>query len=423
MRRRYGGLRLRRRRRRNLRHAGRRPGRSRHPPRRLRGGGEQPQGPERGDGGRGRLAGDDKEAERGIVLRAIDKIDRLGADGVRALLGEGRKDESGDFTKGAGLSDGAGRGRDGLYHCQARHAAPETVARLRELVGGFVRSGPRAWTSLEAIAACSPRKATAPTASSSTPVSSVASATTPARSIEAELTFEILDEKGRKRQFGSVAGGGRYDDLVKRFTGQDVPATGVSIGVDRLLAALRAKGRSAGETAGPVVVTVMDRDRMADYMAHGRRAAPGGHPGRGLPWQPEELRQPVEIRRQARSRPSRSSRAANEAAAGHRDPEGPDPGRENRRECDAGGMEGSPGSGRGAARRSGGRRPKDAGRNDPQGRRSGPRRERLLAALQCGRRGAGRGRYPAASGTLLDLYGEDIRARAYVTARPDCAAR
>ncbi len=47
---------------------------------------------------------------------------------------------------------------------------------------------------------------------------------------EAELTFEILDEKGRKRQFGSVAGGGRYDGLVKRFTGQDVPATGVSIG-------------------------------------------------------------------------------------------------------------------------------------------------------------------------------------------------
>ncbi len=84
---------------------------------------------------------------------------------------------------------------------------------------------------------------------------------------EAELTFEILDEKGRKRQFGSVAGGGRYDDLVKRFTGQSVPATGVSIGVDRLLAALRAKGRIAADTRGPVVVTVMDRDRMADYQA------------------------------------------------------------------------------------------------------------------------------------------------------------
>jgi histidyl-tRNA synthetase len=84
---------------------------------------------------------------------------------------------------------------------------------------------------------------------------------------EAELTFEILDEKGRPRQFGSVAGGGRYDDLVARFTGQQVPAVGVSIGVDRLLAALREKGRIGGEAQGPVVVTVMDRDRMADYQA------------------------------------------------------------------------------------------------------------------------------------------------------------
>ena len=82
---------------------------------------------------------------------------------------------------------------------------------------------------------------------------------------EAELTFEILDDKGRKRQFGSVAGGGRYDDLVKRFTGQVVPATGISIGVDRLLAALREKGRMSSQAQGPVVVTVMDRDRMADY--------------------------------------------------------------------------------------------------------------------------------------------------------------
>ena len=86
---------------------------------------------------------------------------------------------------------------------------------------------------------------------------------------EAELTFEVTNEKGQKVQFGSVAGGGRYDDLVKRFTGQEVPATGVSIGVDRLLAALRAKGRigASSEAAGPVVVTVMDRDRMADYQA------------------------------------------------------------------------------------------------------------------------------------------------------------
>ena len=82
---------------------------------------------------------------------------------------------------------------------------------------------------------------------------------------EAELTFKIKDEKGRLRKFGSVAGGGRYDDLVKRFTGQEVPAAGISIGVDRLLAALRMKKKSDNEIIGPVVVTVMDKGRMVDY--------------------------------------------------------------------------------------------------------------------------------------------------------------
>ena len=84
---------------------------------------------------------------------------------------------------------------------------------------------------------------------------------------EAELTFEVFDDKGRKRQFGSVAGGGRYDDLVKRFTGEAVPATGVSIGVDRLIAALTEKGRISSVETGPVVITVMDRDQMAGYQA------------------------------------------------------------------------------------------------------------------------------------------------------------
>ena len=84
---------------------------------------------------------------------------------------------------------------------------------------------------------------------------------------EAELTFPVVGEDGRPRQFGSVAGGGRYDDLVKRFTGEAVPATGVSIGVDRLLAALGEKGRLTAVEPGPVMVTVMDRDRMAGYQA------------------------------------------------------------------------------------------------------------------------------------------------------------
>ena len=203
--------------------------------------------------------------ERGIVLRAIDKLDRLGEAGVRALLGEGRKDESGDVTKGAGL--GADQAEIVMgFMAAKRDTGAETVARLRALVGASAL-GIEGVDELETIASLLAAQGYGPDRIVIDPsvVRGLGYYTGPV--FEAELTFEILDEKGRKRQFGSVAGGGRYDDLVKRFTGQSVPATGVSIGVDRLLAALRAKGRAGGETTGPVVVTVMDRDRMADYMA------------------------------------------------------------------------------------------------------------------------------------------------------------
>lgn len=204
-------------------------------------------------------------SERGIVLRAIDKIDRLGEAGVRALLGEGRKDESGDFTKGAGL--GTEQAEVVMAFMAARRATgAETTARLRELVGPSA-IGSEGVAELETIAELLDRQGYGPDRILIDPgvVRGLGYYTGPV--YEAELTFEILDEKGRKRQFGSVSGGGRYDDLVKRFTGQSVPATGVSIGVDRLLAALRAKGRVGTDAQGPVVVTVMDRDRMADYLS------------------------------------------------------------------------------------------------------------------------------------------------------------
>lgn len=205
-------------------------------------------------------------AERGIVLRAIDKLDRLGTDGVRALLGAGRKDESGDFTKGAGLSDAQADIVMGFMDAR-RETSAATVARLGELVTGSVK-GTEGVSELETIAALLDAQGYGPDRIIIDPatVRGLGYYTGPV--FEAELTFEVLDEKGRPRQFGSVAGGGRYDDLVKRFTGESVPATGISIGVDRLLAALRAKGRAgAQKDPGPVVVTVMDRDRMADYLA------------------------------------------------------------------------------------------------------------------------------------------------------------
>ena len=76
----------------------------------------------------------------------------------------------------------------------------------------------------------------------------------------------MKNEKGQEVVFGSVGGGGRYDGLVKRFTGQDVPATGFSIGVSRLMSALKNNGLlEGGETLAPVLVTVMDRDELATY--------------------------------------------------------------------------------------------------------------------------------------------------------------
>ncbi|MCC5964350.1 MAG: histidine--tRNA ligase [Rhodobacteraceae bacterium] len=211
------------------------------------------------------LAGDDKAAERGIVLRAIDKLDRLGVEGVRALLGEGRKDESGDFTKGAGLNEAQADVVMG-FMAAGSETNPDTCARLRELVAD-AEIGVEGVDELEQIAALMEAQGYGPDRIIIDPsvVRGLGYYTGPV--YEAELTFEIKDEKGRPRQFGSVAGGGRYDDLVKRFTGQAVPATGVSIGVDRLLAALAAKGRLDRAAQGPVVVTVMDRNRMADYMA------------------------------------------------------------------------------------------------------------------------------------------------------------
>lgn len=232
------------------------------------------------------------EEERGIVLRAIDKLDRLGVEGVRALLGQGREDRSGDFTAGAGLSPNQ-------VDIVMRFVDAGTLVKL-----GEVMTNPKYWDSsrVNKLSLKEPSPSNAALLllreivdESPVGIEGVEELETIAEFLnaqgyksdrividpsvvrglgyytgpvfEAELTFEIKDDKGRPRSFGSVAGGGRYDDLVKRFTGQEVPATGVSIGVDRLLAALHMKGRLTSDTTGPVVVTLMDRDRMADYQA------------------------------------------------------------------------------------------------------------------------------------------------------------
>jgi histidyl-tRNA synthetase len=216
-------------------------------------------------------AGVAKEAAkmRLVVLRAIDKLDRLGREGVRALLGEGRKDESGDFTPGAGLtaaqtdlvlsffeaSDvlGAMRAREDAF------AATGALAELDEIGATLRRLGAQAHARLDPSIVRGLEYYTGAV-------------------FEAELLMQTTDETGKPVRFGSVGGGGRYDDLVSRFKGQPIPATGFSIGVSRLVAALAASGREEA-FAGPVVVLPFDAEAMAECFEIAREVrARLGHP-------------------------------------------------------------------------------------------------------------------------------------------------
>jgi histidyl-tRNA synthetase len=209
------------------------------------------------------LAGDENAGKRLAVLRAIDKLDRLGMDGVRELLGNGRKDESGDFTKGAGLQPA--QVETVLKILQPARDVTEAVASVEASVAGS-QTGQAGRAELEQIAELviaagyeSDRIRIDPSV-----VRGLEYYTGPV--FEAELLFQIPNEKGQPVIFGSVGGGGRYDGLVGRFRGEDVPATGFSIGVSRLQAALTALGKiDASDVSGPVVVTVMEQERIGDY--------------------------------------------------------------------------------------------------------------------------------------------------------------
>jgi histidyl-tRNA synthetase len=212
------------------------------------------------------LGGLENAGRRLIVMRAIDKLDRLGPEGVRALLGEGRKDESGDFTRGAGLRTAAIDRVAAYIHARASDNVA-TLAALAATVAGSA-PGERGVAELEEIAALAAAAGYSEDRVLIDPavVRGLEYYTGPV--FEAELTFEVKDESGRPVRFGSVGGGGRYDGLVARFRPEPVPATGFSIGVSRLLAALRAIDSpivAEASKPGPVVVLVLDRDRMADY--------------------------------------------------------------------------------------------------------------------------------------------------------------
>ncbi|HRN89837.1 histidine--tRNA ligase [Hyphomicrobium sp.] len=247
------------------------------------------------------ISGPEHSSKRLVVLRAIDKLDRLGVDGVKQLLGAGRKDESGDFTEGAGLNEDQVRKlivfaslQDGLIPLEDVTDIPPQDRSARGEVSVFKSSDGNSSFFAESNkgvldglqvhfgrneisrAGIFELQELAELAEAAgygrdriridpSVVRGLEYYTGPV--FEAELLIPATDDKGNPVRFGSVGGGGRYDDLVARFTGQKVPATGFSIGVSRLQAALTALGRAPAPALGPVVVTVMDRDSLADYQA------------------------------------------------------------------------------------------------------------------------------------------------------------
>jgi histidyl-tRNA synthetase len=221
------------------------------------------------------LDGEINAGTRLTVMRAIDKLDRLGEDGVALLLTRGRKDESGDFTKGAGLTD---ENAESVLSTIRAHGG--TNADVVDAVRGHTSASPTRHggaLELDQIAALVASAGYDETRIRIDPsvVRGLEYYTGPV--YEVELTLESKDDKGRPVRFGSVGGGGRYDGLVARFRGEPVPATGFSIGVSRLLAALQHLGKlDARPEPGPVVVTVFDRDRMADYQRMAKRLRDAG---------------------------------------------------------------------------------------------------------------------------------------------------
>ena len=239
------------------------------------------------------LGGEVNSGKRLTVLRAVDKADRLGPQGVGQLLGEGRKDESGDFTKGAGLDS---EQIDVLLafleidvsHNPSAALVPRIDQKLANMKGGILYALPAAMTNSARFGEAVMNNSTINEGlqdlnqirllveAAGYGEERIQTSFSVVRGLEyytgavfeVELTFETRDEKGRPVRFGSVGGGGRYDGLVSRFRGEPVPATGFSIGVSRLLAALQAIKSPiiTGEAqSGPVLVTVFDRERIADY--------------------------------------------------------------------------------------------------------------------------------------------------------------
>lgn len=234
------------------------------------------------------LGGEENAGRRLNVLRAIDKLDKFGPEGTRLLLGAGRWDGGeegkGDFTKGAGLNASQIDMVMGFVFFMSLPRALPDVSVVDERVDELAKTQPFSYShsdlfeqllgmfghnalareglgELDTIAMLVKAAGYQDDRIRIDPsvVRGLEYYTGPV--YEAELTFDVTNEKGEKVVFGSVGGGGRYDGLVSRFMGQPVPATGFSIGVSRLMTALKNLGKlGADEMLAPVLVTVMDGD-------------------------------------------------------------------------------------------------------------------------------------------------------------------
>jgi histidyl-tRNA synthetase len=217
------------------------------------------------------LGGEANAGRRLTVLRAIDKLDKFGPEGVRLLLGEGRKDESGDFTKGAGLSgeqiEGVLSITVGSLDNNRNVSGNFTLGSIQPVESGFktLNEGSGELASIQRLCRAAgygpDRIRIDPSV-----VRGLEYYTGPV--YEVELTFPVTNEDGQVVRFGSVAGGGRYDGLVGRFRPEPVPATGFSIGVSRLYTALKAVKSPIVDARNElplVVVTAMD-NKSPEFM-------------------------------------------------------------------------------------------------------------------------------------------------------------
>tara|TARA_X000001036_G_scaffold230998_1_gene215831 strand:- start:1685 stop:3019 length:1335 start_codon:yes stop_codon:yes gene_type:complete len=176
------------------------------------------------------------------ALRALDKIDRLGWEGVKQLLGEGRKDKSGDFTKGANLSSQ----NIEIIEKELKKKIPETED-LKEILEIFKNYN---FSNFEFDASI---------------IRGLEYYT--GAIFEVNLKFDVKNIKGKVVQFGSIGGGGRYDNLVNNFGNYDAPATGISIGLDRLVYALMQKKEFKIKKSKPIVICVFDKNAMKEYIS------------------------------------------------------------------------------------------------------------------------------------------------------------